>query len=396
MKDRLHYIDWIRVLAFMTLIVFHCAVPFVEHYNWEINNEETSPWITRVIWWVHQWRLPLIFFIAGVGVRFSLRKRSIPAFLGERIVRLFIPLTFAIFFITPIQVYFEWLQKGRISMNYLEFYPSVYEIVPYPDGSFTWSHMWFVAYLFVFTLLLLPLFSLAKIRWLAHMKPIMNKQFFGPFAHLALALPFVFYFYWLFIDWPEQGSLISDWYVFISSITFYFLGFLLSSITSFWENCLRYRKLFLSMAIVLAVLLIWQYYWNWELNRPRNQGINLYVYGLLDGFHIWTIILSVIGYSMRYLNFKNNYLSYLNTAVYPFYIIHQAVIVAAGYYVVQWNISIGFKLIVLVVVCMISIWSLYHFAIRKTVISRVLFGMKWNQGRISKTEPHTELDEAGV
>jgi peptidoglycan/LPS O-acetylase OafA/YrhL len=150
------------------------------------------------------------------------------------------------------------------------------------------------------------------------------------------------------------------------------------------------------MAIVLAVLLIWQYYWNWELNRPRNQGINLYVYGLLDGFHIWTIILSVIGYSMRYLNFKNNYLSYLNTAVYPFYIIHQAVIVAAGYYVVQWNISIGFKLIVLVVVCMISIWSLYHFAIRKTVISRVLFGMKWNQGRISKTEPHTELDEACV
>ena len=292
----------------MTLIVFHCAVPFVEHYNWEINNEETSPWITRVIWWVHQWRLPLIFFIAGVGVRFSLRKRSIPAFVGERFVRLFIPLTFAIFFITPIQVYFEWLQKGRINMTYSEFYPSVYEIVPYPDGAFTWSHMWFVAYLFVFTILLLPLFSMAKIKWLNHMKPTMKKLFSRPIAHLALALPFVCYFYWLYIDWPEQGSLISDWYVFISSITFYFFGFLLSSITTFWEICLKYRKLFLSIAIVLAVLLIWKYYWNWELNQPRTQGFSLYVYGLLDGFHIWTIILSAIGYSMRYLNFKNKYL----------------------------------------------------------------------------------------
>ncbi|MEM6377669.1 MAG: acyltransferase family protein, partial [Bacteroidota bacterium] len=149
MSKRLHYIDWLRVLAFMTLILFHCAVPFVEHYTWEINNDETSPWITRIIWWTHQWRLPLLFFIAGVGVRFSLKRRSVLKFFGERTLRLFIPLVFAIFFITPFQVYFEWLQKGRISSTFLEFYPQVYEIVPYPDGAFTWSHMWFVAYLFV-------------------------------------------------------------------------------------------------------------------------------------------------------------------------------------------------------------------------------------------------------
>ena len=146
MGKRLHYIDWLRVLAFLMLILFHCAVPFVEHYTWEINNKETSSWVTRVVWWTHQWRLPLLFFIAGVGVRFSLKRRSVLAFLGERTLRLLIPLTFAIFFITPFQVYFEWLQKGRISSTFLEFYPQVYEIVPYPNGAFTWSHMWFVAY----------------------------------------------------------------------------------------------------------------------------------------------------------------------------------------------------------------------------------------------------------
>ncbi len=86
---RLHYIDWLRVLAFLTLILFHCAVPFVEHYTWEINNEDTSPWITRIIWWTHQWRLPLLFFIAGVGVCFSLRRRSVLTFFEERTLRLF-------------------------------------------------------------------------------------------------------------------------------------------------------------------------------------------------------------------------------------------------------------------------------------------------------------------
>ncbi|WP_420601696.1 acyltransferase family protein [Flagellimonas sp.] len=378
MNERLHYIDWLRVLAFVTLILFHCAVPFVEHYTWEINNKETSAWITRIIWWLHQWRLPLLFFIAGVGVRFSLRRRTIASFFGERFVRLFIPLAFAIFFITPIQVYFEWLQKGRINTSYLDFYPSVYEIIPYPDGSFTWSHMWFVAYLFVFTILLLPIFSLSKVKWFNRFKAFLNKIFSLPIIHLLLAVPFVFFFYGLYIDWPEQGSLINDWYVFVTSMTFYFFGYVLSAIPAFWEGCKKHRRLFLGIAMLLAIALMWKYYWNWEFNQPTEQDDNLYLYGFLNAFHIWTIILSAIGYTMKYLNFSNSYLSYLNTAVYPFYIMHQAVIVTSGYYVLQWQVGITIKLFVLILICTSTIWVLYHFLIRKTVVTRVLFGMKWN------------------
>lgn len=364
----------------MTLILFHCAVPFVEHYTWEINNEETSPWITRIIRWVHQWRLPMLFFISGVGVRFSLRKRSIPRFMGERFVRLFVPLAFAIFFITPIQVYFEWLQKGRITSSYMEFYPSVYEIVPYPDGSFTWSHMWFVAYLFVFTILLLPIFSMAKIQWFSRVKKMIAPIFGNPIAHLVLATPFVLYIFWLYIDWPEQGSLINDWYVFTSSITFYVLGFFLGAIRNFWDTCLKYRRMFLLIALTVAIVLFVRYYWNWELNKPKEQDMDLYVYGLLNGLHIWTIILAAIGYAMKYLNFSNKNLSYLNTAVYPFYITHQAVIVASGYYILEWDMGILPKLLLLVLVCLTTIWTLYHFIIRKTILTRVLFGMRWNYG----------------
>ena len=387
MNKRLHYIDWLRVLAFLTLILFHCAVPFVEHYTWEINNKETSAWITRFIWWTHQWRLPLLFFIAGVGVRFSLKRRSILAFFGERTLRLLIPLVFAIFFITPFQVYFEWLQKGRIAMSFADFYPQVYDIVPYPEGAFTWSHMWFVAYLFVFTILLLPVFSLAKFEWFNYLKSISNKIFCSPIAHLSLAIPFIMYFYMLYIDWPEQGSLIDDWFVFVSSITFYLFGFIFSSINSFWESCLRYRKLYLSIALVLASILFLEYYWSWETNKPRLQDSSLYLYGLLNGIHIWTIILASIGYAMRYLNYSNTYLSYLNTAIYPFYILHQAVIVVSGYFILELETSITFKLLLMLIICFITIWILYHFIIRKTILSRVLFGMKWKEKNAEKSEP---------
>jgi hypothetical protein len=322
-----------------------------------------------------------------VGVHFSLRKRSVAAFFGERFVRLFIPLAFAIFFITPIQVYFEWLQKSRINMSYVDFYPSVYEIVPYPDGAFTWSHMWFVAYLFVFTILLLPVFSLTKVKWLQRFTPFLNTGLNRPLPILLLALPFVLYFFWLYLDWPEQGSLIGDWYVFISSITFYFFGFFCSSVHSFWTTCLRYRRLFLTCALLLATVLIWYYYWDWEASKPRIQDTNLYVYGILNAFHIWTIILAAIGYTMKYLNFSNPVLSYLNTAVYPFFILHQSVIVASGYYVLQLPIGIALKLLALVAVCILTIWFLYHFLIRKTILTQVLFGMRWNQKRSTKAVP---------
>jgi glucans biosynthesis protein C len=146
--ERRYYIDWVRVLAFFLLIFFHCAMPFVT-YNWEIKNKDTSPGLSRLVWWLHQWRLPLLFFISGVGIHFSLKKRSVLLFARERFVRLFIPLVFAMLFTIPLQVYFEKLQRGKISGSYAGFYPGVWNFIPYPEGTLSWSHMWFVVYLFV-------------------------------------------------------------------------------------------------------------------------------------------------------------------------------------------------------------------------------------------------------
>jgi hypothetical protein len=83
MRERLYFIDWVRVLAFFLLIFFHCAMPFTV-FGWEIKDTDQSVGLSRLIWWLHQWRLPLLFFVAGVGTHFSLRRRSIGSFAGER------------------------------------------------------------------------------------------------------------------------------------------------------------------------------------------------------------------------------------------------------------------------------------------------------------------------
>ncbi|WP_425290791.1 acyltransferase family protein [Spirosoma linguale] len=381
--QRQYYIDWIRVIAFMILILFHCSMPFVQ-FGWEVKNAEHSIFLDRLIIWLHQWRLPLLFFIAGVGVSFSLRKRSVLSFMGERVIRLFIPLLFSMFFVIPIQVYVERLQKKEINESYWSFYPSVWDLVPYPEGTLTWSHLWFVVYLFVFTILLVPIFALFKIKALQRWKQRLDPVFAHPIANLSLALPFILHYFAFYIRWPIQGSLLDDWFLFNSSITFYFLGYFLADLSSFWNTCETYRNYFLAVAVLCVIILFWKYYWTVAL--PTQQNDALYLYGFFDGLHIWAIILTVIGFARRYLNFSNPALAYLTTAVYPFYILHQTIIVASGYYVVQWSSPIWVKLLVLIIICFILLFGLYHFLIRPFVFTRILYGLKPKRIRLPKSE----------
>jgi glucan biosynthesis protein C len=388
-RQREHYIDWIRVIAFMILIFFHCSMPFVR-FGWEVKNTEHSLFLDRVIIWLHQWRLPLLFFISGVGVSFSLRKRSVIAFFGERVIRLFVPLLFSMFFVIPLQVYFERLQENKINGSYWSFYPTVWELTPYPEGTLTWSHLWFVVYLFVFTILLLPIFSLFKIQALRKWKQQINPVFGHPLANLLLAIPFIVYYFLWYIRWPVQGSLLDDWFLFNSSITFYFVGYFLADLPSFWETCEAYRNYFLVVTLGCLAVLFWKYYWTVEL--PKQQDTSLYVYGFFDGLHIWSIILTAIGFTRRYLNFSTPSLVYLTSAVYPFYILHQTIIVATGYYIVQWQSPIWVKLMTLIVVCFVSIFLLYHFLIRPFVLTRILYGLKPKQLKSTQKVAYSEQE----
>jgi len=372
-SHRLYFIDWIRVIAFGLLILFHCAMPFVT-FGWEIKNDGQSLLLSRIIIWLHQWRLPLLFFVAGAGSNFSISSRGPLKFLGERFVRLLIPLAFAMMFTIPFQVYFEWLQTGRISSSFLEFYPSVWEFVPYPDGSLTWSHMWFVVYLFVFTIMLWPVFSLMKIKVVQNGIQRLNKVFTSPVAIAVLTGVFIYLYLKLYIKWPEQQNLIADWFNFTFSITLFFIGFFMSHFYSFWQTCERYRWYFFSIAAICAVILIVKFYW--PLALPKKQNALFYLYAVCDSIQIWFLIIAALGFARRHLNFSNGFLRYTTSAVYPFYILHQTIIVAAGYYVVQWPLPMFIKLMILVVICFTSVYLLYEFLITRFVLTRILYGLK--------------------
>ncbi|MCW3119509.1 MAG: acyltransferase [Chitinophagaceae bacterium] len=381
-SERKYYIDWIRVIAFSLLIFFHCAMPFVV-FGWEVKNRETSLGLSRLIWWMHQWRLPLLFFISGVSIHFSLKNRSVIAFAGERVVRLLIPLLFAMLFVIPLQVYFEKLQKGLITGSYISFYPTVWSFVPYPDGTLSWSHMWFVVYLFVFCILLLPVFALFKIKSIKSGKEKLARILSQPLPAFVLVIPLTIYYFTLYLTYPEQQSLLDDWFLFVFSLTLLFYGYLLGGSIRFWECCEKYRFYFLGIAVVCIIYLFYGYWWS--MNLPKQQNNDMYLFGTLSSIHIWSLILSVSGFAKRHLNFTNRFLKYANQAVYPFYILHQTLIVAFGYYVVQWPFPIFIKLLVLIILCFSSLVLIYQFLIKPFMLPRILYGLKPKEKKTQST-----------
>ena len=95
----------------------------------------------------------------------------------------------------------------------------------------------------------------------------------------------------------------------------------------------------------------------------------------------WLTIIAAMGYAQKYLltapkrSLSALFLVYFGEASYPFYLLHLPVLVAIGYYVVMWNVSILFKYLVIVVLSYLGTILIYDFFVRRTNITRFLFGM---------------------
>jgi surface polysaccharide O-acyltransferase-like enzyme len=152
-NGRKHYLDWLRVIAFYLLIFFHVGMIFVP-WDFHIKNDVTLEWFETWMAFLSQWRLPLLFLISGMVIFYSIGKRSAKEVIKERNRRLMIPLLVGIFIIVPPQIYFERISDGLVFANYFEFWKTVFEFIPFPEGgSLSWHHLWYVLYIFVYTLI---------------------------------------------------------------------------------------------------------------------------------------------------------------------------------------------------------------------------------------------------
>ena len=100
-------LDWLRVIAFALLILYHSGTAW-SGWGWHINSPESLPWLTEPMRFTNRWRIPLIFMVSGGAIVLALGQRPPGVFARDRVRRLLLlPLAFGILVIVPPQVYIE-------------------------------------------------------------------------------------------------------------------------------------------------------------------------------------------------------------------------------------------------------------------------------------------------
>lgn len=377
--DRRLDLDWLRIAAFGLLILYHVGMFYVT-WGFHVKSSHASDTIEPLMLLSNPWRLLLLFIISGAATRFMFDKLTIPAFLGSRLWRLLPPLAFGMLVIVAPQSYFEIIQKQGYSGTFWQFYQ---QYLPFSSTwgltTPTWNHLWFVAYLIVYTLLI------------ASLGPVLKRipaRVVAPFASgpLLIAVPFLYILalrVLMFPHFPVTHDLTADWYNHAESFAGFCFGFAIARHAPFFESVTKMRWLTLALGLTGWVGMI-------AMNQRPSELWSDEYYVAIRAFRelqAWCLILAAFGFAHKHLAHRDGPIRrYLTEAIFPFYIIHQTTIIAAGFWLDQQGLPVLLEAAILIALTAASCFA-FHEIVRRIPPLRPLGGLKLNPLRPS--EPAT-------
>lgn len=370
-KERRYDLDWLRVFVFGLLILFHVGMFFVP-WGWHIKNNQLSDSLQWPMLFINQWRLPILFVISGMGTRFALSFRSHSLFIKERIYRLLIPLIFGMLVIVPPQIFIERIAHGQFSGNYWQYYLSgtAFQGI-YPTGNFSWHHLWFLPYLLVFSLAFSPWFISLRNKPQGPLLSWLRRKVAKPFNLYLFIIPLYFTETLLEPFFPSTHALVGDWFNLVNYGLLFLYGYLLISVKEvFWEALPEIKSTALVLGIFCFTLLVVRY------TLIEDSTLIHFVEGLVKVTNLWSWILVLFAYSSQYLNRHSQLLAYCNQAVYPFYILHQTIIIVLAYFMMNSPMNNFLKFTLLTLGTFLGSALIYEFLIRRMRWLWPLFGLK--------------------
>lgn len=344
--NRRYDIDWLRVMAIGLLLLYHVAIGF---QPWGmmigfITNDK--PWGS--LWppmaMLNIWRIPLLFFVSGMGAYFAVQQRNWKQLLKERSGRILIPYVFGIFVIVPLhmyllQSYYHWEQS-------------------YQPGP---GHLWFLGNVFAYVIILSPVLYYLKRHEQGAMVVRIKKLSGNPGWLLLVIAAFVAEA--LLVDPMPYELYAMTWHGFFLGLIAFLFGFcFVLTGSSCWNMLLKWRWLFVAAAGLL---------YTWRLLQPQMSVSNVL---LVIESNCW--IFSVFAFGHKYLNRSGEALRYLSEAAYPVYIIHMIFLFLSSLLIFPLQIEVHLKFLLVLVFTGIGCFMCYEFIIRRISFIRPLFGLK--------------------
>lgn len=383
-ETRRYDLDWLRIIAFGLLILYHVGMFFVS-WDFHVKSIHAGVAIEPLMKLVNPWRMSILFIISGVAVRYAMDKAPIGRFIWKRFWRLFIPLLFGMLVIVAPQSWLELLEKGEITSPFLEFYVTYLSasteysiIVP------TWNHLWYLAYLIVYTVILAlfsPITKRLSSRNSEIATPDRNKS--GLILFFVWFIPtmiFAFHENWLDNIFPTTHALVDDWGTHLLYFPLMFLAFVFAKSVRIWNAI---DRLFMPSLIAVFLLAIWQLF-VWSLTADDIDGMPYiellaFFHSMAEPVYAWSAIIVMFKLSKRFPNRSSPKLSYMTEAIFSWYILHQTLIIISGYWLTRQGLPVAIEAFLIILITVLSCALLHDYIIRHNRYLRPLFGLKQKQ-----------------
>lgn len=385
---RRHDLDWVRVCAFGLLVLYHVGMYYVS-WDWHVKSPFAGPAIEPLMLLTSPWRLSLLFLVSGAATAFLFAKAS-TGFLRGRSWRLLVPLLFGMLVVVPPQSYYEVVENlpGGYVEGYLAFWGRYLAADPgfCRDGDClilpTWNHLWFVAYLWVYTVLLWALLRLAP-GLVARTGKWLERKLSGVGLLLGPALLLVGVRMALVGRFESTHALLDDWYNHAQYLPVFLLGFWLARAAAVWRRAQDLRWTALGLALASWGFLVW-YFGEFTDLSPPSDAMRTFQRGVW-GLNQWTSILAVLGFAARHATRDSAVLRYLAPAVFPVYILHQTVIVVLAHNLQPLRMPPLIEGPLLVLATLALCFAGYEL-VRRVGVLRPLFGLKRQPERADARE----------
>ncbi|AGZ41932.1 acyltransferase family protein [Actinoplanes friuliensis] len=381
MPPRRPELDTLRITIVIGLVFFHAALVFDANDDFYVKNAGTTEVTTILAGLGVVWAMPLLFLVAGVGSWHSLARRGPRTFAVERLLRLGVPLIFATLTIVPVPQWLRLRSQSGYTGSYWDFLPSFFAVhLSPPDfpfivqgDHFETGHLWFVVLLLTFSLMLA-----AAVAWLPQPGERLAAAVRHPGVIFLPALPITLV---NAVAGLEEGFAAWNRWVYL---LFFLYGYVLATDPRFTEAFRRHAP----AAAVLAFLAFGACSPGFlsdgadPFTGRSALAVTTRVFFSISG---WCCLVAILGFLERRRRVPSTGTgrgrAYLGEAALPVYVLHQPIVVAVAYVVVSWDAPIVVGYAVIVVISLVLTFAAYDVLVRRTRVTRFLFGMRAGDNR---------------
>lgn len=328
-NSREYFLDWIKVGVVLLLVPYHTAVSFSHIGNAYVYMEPAvHSWFYILMSdFLNIWFMRTLFFISGISVYLGLRKRSPKQFAIERFKRLILPIIFFVLTVGPLSGYILAISRYNFTGSFFAFYPQFFLHV---KQYLFWGQLWYCAYLFVFSLVALPLFIFLKKR--VNIVEKINQFLVKRSFILLPGILIVIFEATLRPFYPGYQTLIGDWANVTVYLSLFIFGYIMGQSKEIFEIMAKKVKLMGTIGGISTILYLYAKRFCPFFNNDYTQSV---IVALLWGISAYSMILFILGFAKKHLYKNSPLLFWLSKSSFTLYVFHYGIIALINFFLLK-------------------------------------------------------------